>query len=119
MSFAMYLDRPVFLMETSGGWHDDTHKTLWMNTVYSVIAKLRERGIAVVGVCWWPLIEAMPWTGKGPYRDNTKTVFESIHRWGWNNGLYLVEEQFDGTLARVKTQAVDAYRALIVSHPQG
>jgi beta-glucosidase len=113
-SAAMFLDRPIFLMETSGG-KTDAQKTVWMTTMYNVIAKVKARGIPVVGVNWWPLFEVLLWD----YRDNSKTVFESIRRSGWNNGLYQIEEQFDGTLARVKTQAVDAYRSLIASHPHG
>ncbi len=111
---ARFFDRPLYLTETSAG-DTDEHKVAWMQAAYQTIARLKERGVAVVGMNWWPLFETVQWD----YRDSAKTVAESITRAGWNNGLYLIEEQFDGTLARVRTGAADGYRDLIAAHLMG
>ncbi|HUW11037.1 MAG TPA: family 1 glycosylhydrolase [Anaerolineae bacterium] len=100
--------RPVYLTETSAGMNDQA-KSAWMHAALQVITDLRGRGIDVVGMNWWPLYEVCRWE----YRDSTKTVAESIKRDRWNNGLFQIEEQFDGTLGRIRTGAADAYRDLI------
>jgi len=69
----------------------------------------------VAGMNWWPLFETVQWE----YRDNTKTVTECIYPGGWNNALYVIEEQFGGRLARVHTRAADAYRDLIAARQRG
>ncbi len=111
---ARFFGRPLYLTETSAG-DTDEHKVAWMRAAHQTIARLKERGVAVVGMNWWPLFETLQWD----YRDSARTVAESIRRAGWNNGLYLIEEQFDGTLARVRTGAADGYRDLIAAHPMG
>ncbi|MCC7353109.1 MAG: family 1 glycosylhydrolase [Anaerolineae bacterium] len=111
---ATFFQRPVYLSETSTGYTDE-QKAAWMRAAYGVIAGLRAEGLPIVGMNWWPLFETIQWD----YRDTARTVAESIRRGGWNNGLYLIEERFDGTLARVRTGAADAYRALITAHPSG
>jgi beta-glucosidase len=111
---AAFFGCPLYLTETSAG-DTDEHKTAWMRAAHQTIAKLRQQGVAVVGMNWWPLFETLQWD----YRDSVKTVAESITRIGWNNGLYLIEEQFDGTLARVRTGAADGYRDLIAAYPTG
>lgn len=113
-SYANFVNRPIYLMETSGG-NDDTQKIKWMNAVIKGISILRDCGINVTGVNWWPLFEVLLWQ----YREDTRTVFESIRRCGWNNGLYLIEEEFDGTLKRVPTASIDAYRSIIKKYPEG
>jgi len=107
---ALFFHRPTYLTETSAG-HTDEQKRAWMHAAHEAITRLRARGIQVVGMNWWPLFETLQWD----YRDTTRTVAESIRPGGWNNGLYLIEEQFDGTLARVPTGAVAAYRDLIAA----
>ncbi len=108
-----FFDRPVYLTETSDG-ETAEEKARWMEKAVATIQKLRESGIPVVGMNWWPLYESIQWDA---YRDTTKTVFESIYLGGWNNGLYKIKEQFDGTLERISTGAVDAYRETIQNHP--
>jgi len=95
-------------MESSGGEKAED-KTLWMNSAAEVIEDLCKEGIPVVGFNWWPLYETIQWE----YRDNSKSVMECIYNGGWNNGLYLIKEHLDGTLERVPTDAVKAYKELI------
>ena len=103
-----FFQKPLYLTETSTGFTAD-QKAGWMRAAASVLADLRSGGMPIVGMNWWPLFETIQWD----YRDNSKTVAESIRRGGWNNGLYLIEEKPDGTLERQKTAAADAYRELI------
>jgi beta-glucosidase/6-phospho-beta-glucosidase/beta-galactosidase len=107
-----FFGRPVYLTETSDG-ETVEQKTKWMEKAVEVIEGLKESGIPVVGMNWWPLYETIQWD----YRDTTRTVVESIRPGGWNNGLYKIKEQFDGTLQRVSTGAVESYREIIHANP--
>jgi len=111
---ARFFGRPVYLTETSAG-NNAEQKIAWMHAAYDVIARLRARDVPVAGMNWWPLFETVQWE----YRDNTKTVTECIYPGGWNNALYVIEEQFGGRLARVHTRAADAYRDLIAARQRG
>lgn len=111
---ATFFKRPVYVTETSAGYND-AEKGIWMQAAYDVIRLLRAQGVAVVGMNWWPLFETVQWA----YRDTTKTVMECIYPGGWNNALFTIKEEFDGTLTRVHTGAADMYRNLIAAHPQG
>lgn len=106
-----FFGRPVYLSETSAGYNDK-QKAAWMHAACDVIMKLRAKDMPVVGMNWWPLFETVQWE----YRDNTKTITECIYPGTWNNGLYTINQQFDGTLVRMRTDAVDAYRALVAAH---
>ena len=107
-----FFERPVYLTETSDG-ETDEQKAGWMEKAVEVIRKLKAGGISVVGMNWWPLYETIQWD----YRDTTRTAAESIRPGGWNNGLYKIKEQFDGTLERVATRSVDSYRDIIYANP--
>ncbi len=111
---ASFFDRPVYLTETSAG-HTGEQKGLWMQAAYEVVASLRSQGTPVVGINWWPLFDTVQWE----YRDSTKTITESIFPGIWNNGLYTIEERFDGTLSRIPTGAINVFRTLIAEHPNG
>jgi beta-glucosidase len=100
--------RPLYVSETSGG-STPAEKRQWLEIVIEVVAELRAEGIPVVGINWWPLYETIQWE----YRDNTKTALETIIRGGWNNGIYLIEEQFDGSLARVPSGFEKDFREVI------
>jgi hypothetical protein len=105
----IYFDLPVYLSETSDGTTDES-KVAFINALYDLVQELRNRRVPIVGVNWWPLFETIQWD----YREHPeKPLAEFIYPGGWNNGLYTISPQADGTLRRVRTRAVDAFRAVL------
>lgn len=61
--------KPVMVSETS--WHDGHpvhhrrhpgfHKGAWLRHVMDEVAIARSRGVAVAGVCWYPVVDCPPW----------------------------------------------------------
>ncbi len=100
--------RPLYLSETSAGFTPQ-EKTRWMENVSSAIRDLIHEGLQIVGVNWWPLYDTILWD----YRDNARPVAECIRPGGWNNGLYRIEERWDGRLARVPTGAEEGFRRVL------
>jgi beta-glucosidase/6-phospho-beta-glucosidase/beta-galactosidase len=98
---------PVYVTETSGGMTDE-QKVEWVGALRVFLTQMKSKGIPVRGMNWWPLYETIKWD----YRDNGKTVEESIRPGEWNNGLYVIRPS-NGDLRRVKTAAVAAYAQLL------
>ena len=99
---------PMYISETSGGLTEQ-QKVQWVEALGGFLEVMRGQGLPVVGLNWWPLYDTIKWD----YRDTTATVEECIRPGGWNNGLYVIEPQPDGSLRRVKTAAAEAYAALL------
>ena len=104
-----------------------------------VVARLRAAGHPLVGYTWFPMFDLIDWA----YRAGARPIEEFIARlgppmldpaqvarhmtaFGWQSldvlpleaflapmGLYSLEMQFDGSLARVPTAAVEVYQAAI------
>lgn len=105
---------PIYITETSGG-RTESEKILWMNTLETLWQELSRQGVPMRGINWWPLFDAIQWR----YRDNTHTVEECIIPGGWNNGLYTIEPKPDGSLSRIATAAVPAYREFVQRGKKG
>jgi hypothetical protein len=104
-----YFDLPVYLTETSDGTTDES-KVAFIHALYDMVQELRQARVPIVGVNWWPLFETIQWD----YREHPeRPLADFIYPGGWNNGLYTIRPQADGTLRRVRTRAVDAYRAVL------
>jgi hypothetical protein len=75
-----------------------------------MVNRLRQGGVPIVGVNWWPLLEAFAWT----YReDASRPPAAFLVPGGWNNALYDLKLEPDGTLRRIETEAVAAFKAVI------
>jgi beta-glucosidase len=105
-----FYHHPLYISETSAG-NSAAEKRQWLEIVVDVAVDLRAEGVPVVGINWWPLYETIQWE----YRDNTKTSLETIIRGGWNNGVYLIEEQFDGQMTRIPSGFETDFREVIAN----
>jgi beta-glucosidase/6-phospho-beta-glucosidase/beta-galactosidase len=108
--FARRVNKPLFITETSGGFTEE-EKIDWLRESTATVRKLRASGVDIVGYLWWPLFDAVQWE----FCEGRRPAQAYIWPGRWNNGLYRLENTFDGTLRRVPTRAAEAYRALIGS----
>lgn len=101
-----YFDGRVYLTETSAGLSSDA-RAAYATALGELCERLRSSGFPLVGLNWWPLVQAVQWD----YRDRiTQPVSEFFTPGGWNNALYDVVADEDGELRRVPTPAADAFR---------
>lgn len=136
--FAARFNVPLFLSETSVNGSLDL-RSQWMSDSIQAISRLRSQGTAIVGYTWWPLFSHVDWiyregtrpvesyiTRLGPPELNTEQIGKAITAFGWKQieqlpldayvvpmGLYDLEMQFDGMLARIETPLVNQYRQFI------
>ncbi len=93
---------PLMVTETSAGGAD-ADKIHWLERSTNDVRRLRAEGFPVVGYTWWPVIDHLDWDGA------------LLHQTGHIHpvGIYGLERQAGGRLARNPTGLRDAYRALI------
>lgn len=129
---------PMMITETSTNG-TVAARVAWLQDSLVAVARLRAAGLPLVGYTWFPLFDLIDWA----YRAGARPIEEFIARlgppaldpaqvarhmtaFGWQSldvlpleaflapmGLYALEMQFDGSLARVPTAAVEVYRAAI------
>jgi beta-glucosidase len=104
-----YFARPVYLSETSAGLTAGA-RAAYATALYDMVERLRDDAVPIIGVNWWPLYEAAQWT----YREEPGApLADFITPGGWNNALYDLAPEPDGSLPRVETSAAAAFRAII------
>ncbi len=132
---------PLFLSETSVNG-SAAARTAWLDASISSVVRLRAAGVPILGYTWWPLFDLVDWIYRapspvedflasvgGPYDINR--LHASLQTLNWHQldelpfeaflarmGLYGLELQFDGELARVATTAVQRYQEHIQAGPQ-
>ncbi|MCD9020832.1 family 1 glycosylhydrolase [Cohnella silvisoli] len=92
--------KPVFITETSY-WGSEEERIAWLEDVIDAGRQLTSEGIELAGITWFPFLDMVDWpyrTNGLPFRDNVATF-----------GLYTLEEQPDGTLARRKNAVCDRF----------
>jgi len=97
-----YYDRygiPLMLTETSVEGKP-INREIWLDTSLDHIRRLREEGIPMLGMIWWPLIDQVDWDGALTHRIG------KIHQ----VGLYNLCRQKDGTLSRSATPLVKQFK---------
>jgi beta-glucosidase/6-phospho-beta-glucosidase/beta-galactosidase/glycosyltransferase involved in cell wall biosynthesis len=90
---------PMMLTETSIEGQP-INREIWLETNIDHIRRLREEGVPVLGLVWWPMIDQLDWDGALTHRVG------KIH----NVGLWNLQRQPDGTLKRVATPLIDQFR---------
>lgn len=99
---AMYWERyraPVFVSETASVG-TVARRAVWLDDSVAAIARLRARGVPLVGYTWWPLFALVTWA----YRQGTREPAYYLKQMGlWN---------LDADLQRVPTTLVQDYREL-------
>lgn len=54
-------DLPVLVSETAVEG-DDAHRVSWLNAVVELLHSLRQKGMPVIGLVWWPLFDFVDWS---------------------------------------------------------
>jgi beta-glucosidase/6-phospho-beta-glucosidase/beta-galactosidase/glycosyltransferase involved in cell wall biosynthesis len=90
---------PMMLTETSIEGQP-INREIWLETNIDHIRRLREEGVPVLGLVWWPMIDQLDWDGALTHRVG------KIH----NVGMWNLQRQSDGTLKRVATPLIDQFR---------
>jgi glycosyltransferase involved in cell wall biosynthesis len=93
---------PMMLTETSieGA---PINREIWLETTLDDVRRLREEGVPMLGYIWWPLIDQLDWDGALTHRIG------KIHQ----VGLFSLEKQADGTLARNASSLVSLFRQAV------
>lgn len=103
-----YFGGRIYLSETSAGLSAEA-RAAYATALGELVEGLRGSGFPIVGLNWWPLVQAVQWE----YRDMVaEPVSEFFTPGGWNNALYDVVARPDGSLARVANPAATAFRNL-------
>src|SRR5688572_25209029 len=92
---------PLMLTETSIEGQA-INREIWLEGTVEHIRRLREEGVPMLGMFWWPLIDQVDWDGALTHRIG------KIHE----VGLLNLRRQPDGVLARVATPLLEMYRKL-------
>ena len=90
---------PLMLTETSIEGQP-INREIWLETNIDHIRRLREEGVPVLGLVWWPMIDQLDWDGALTHRVG------KIH----NVGLWNLQRQPDGTLKRVATPLIEQFK---------
>lgn len=80
-------------------------REIWLTTMIEGIKQLRDEGMPMTGLIWWPVFDQIDWDGALTHRVG------KIHR----VGLFTLERQSDGTLKRTATPLAKVYRELVES----
>ncbi|HSU67172.1 MAG TPA: family 1 glycosylhydrolase, partial [Tepidisphaeraceae bacterium] len=90
---------PLMLTETSVDGKP-INREIWLDTTLDHIRQLREEGVPMLGLIWWPMIDQLDWDGALTHRIG------KIHQ----VGLYNLNRQKDGTLQRSTTPLVRQFK---------
>lgn len=94
---------PLFISETAS-LGSLARRRRWLDDSVQAVARVRARGIPLVGYTWWPLFALVGWA----YREGRLPA----DRYLLQMGLWDLARDGDG-LRRVRTELVDRYRALV------
>jgi hypothetical protein len=95
--------RPIFIAETASVG-SVARRMRWLNDSVGAVARLRRRGVPVVGNTWWPMFALVTWA----YRQGTREAASYLKQMG----LWDLKARENGNLERVETPLVARYRAL-------
>lgn len=93
---------PIMLTETSVEGQS-INREIWFESTVDDARRLREEGIPLLGYIWWPLIDQIDWDGALTHRIG------KVHQ----VGLYNLQRQADGTLARSATPLVKLFNQAV------
>lgn len=80
-------------------------REIWLQNMTDGIKELREAGIPMTGLIWWPVIDQLDWDGALRHRVG------KIHK----VGLYTLDRQPDGSLKRLATPLAKVFKELVAS----
>ena len=95
---------PLMLTETSIDGKP-INREIWLDKTIDDIRRLREEGVPMLGLIWWPLLDQLDWDGAMTHRIG------KIHE----VGLFGLHREKDGTLKRSTTPLVKQFKAAMES----
>ena len=98
---------PLMLTETSIDGKP-INREIWLEQTIEDIRRLREEGVPMLGLIWWPLLDQLDWDGAMTHRIG------KIHE----VGLFGLHREKDGTLKRSTTPLVKQFKAAMESGEQ-
>lgn len=93
---------PLMLTETSIDGQP-INREIWLEQNLDQIKRLREEGIPMLGLIWWPMLDQIDWDGALLHRVG------KIHR----VGLFSLSREPDGTLQRKTTPLVKLFKQAV------
>ena len=101
--YATRYDCPLFVSETASAG-SVARRLAWLEDSVRAVARVRERGLPLVGYTWWPLFALVTWA----YREGRRPPADYLVQMG----LWDLRDA-DGALERVATPLVERYRELV------
>ena len=98
--------RPILISETASEG-SVARRRAWLEDSVRATARVRARGVPLVGYTWWPLFALVTWG----YREGRKPAHDYLRQMG----LWDLRVSPDGSLARERTDLVDRYREFVAS----
>ena len=95
---------PLMLTETSVEGQP-INREIWLDQTIDDIRRLRDEGVPMLGLIWWPLLDQIDWDGALTHRVG------KIHQ----VGLFSLSRQADGALKRAATPLVKQFADVIRS----
>lgn len=80
-------------------------REVWLESNVDHIRRLREEGVPMLGLIWWPMIDHLDWDGALTHRVG------KIH----NVGMWNLVRQADGSFLRQPTPLIEQYREFVQS----
>ncbi|HSV15656.1 MAG TPA: family 1 glycosylhydrolase, partial [Tepidisphaeraceae bacterium] len=90
---------PLMLTETSIDGKP-INREIWLDRMLDEIKQLREEGVPMLGLIWWPLLDQLDWDGAMTHRIG------KIHE----VGMFNLQRQPDGTLKRISTPLIRLFK---------
>jgi beta-glucosidase/6-phospho-beta-glucosidase/beta-galactosidase len=103
MYFARY-GAPLMISETADKGSVD-RRLEWLRRSVAAVATLRGQGVPMVGYTWWPMFALVTWAYRQGHRP--------LHSHLLQMGLWDLDPDPQGQLARIETPLVNAYRNLV------
>jgi hypothetical protein len=95
--------RPLLISETASEG-SVARRLRWLDDSVRATARVRARGVPLVGYTWWPLFALVTWG----YREGRKPAADYLRQMGlWN-----LQDGPEG-LERIRTPLVDRFRELV------
>lgn len=92
---------PMFVTETSIEGKP-INREIWLERLVEDAQSLREEGVPLLGLTWWPLFDHLDWDGALTHRIG------KIHQ----VGLYKLVRAADGSLQRIRTPLAERFASL-------
>ncbi len=105
----MYFERygaPLMISETADRG-PIPRRMAWMRQSVEAVRRLRRDGVPLVGYTWWPMFALVTWA----YRQGARPLQAYLSQMG----LWDLDPNAAGALARIETPLVAAYRGLVAA----